>query len=196
MSRHHPLFDHLVRCRLGIPNRRRPRQRIWRVSRQARPSSADRTQSPVAVSRKREYFNELPETFDNFAPKPLKTGVWRPLTKLQKPAIGGLLPMVEGQFLRRRTARLATQCRSRRSPDQFPANREFYREILRFWGSASQFQSKRSLYRSHFSNNSLRKLTGKIFQRTGSLFVGTGNLLFFGREGSKRPFLAHFSWDS
>lgn len=34
---------------------------------QAPPLSADRTRSPAAVSRKREYFGEPPETFDEFA---------------------------------------------------------------------------------------------------------------------------------
>jgi hypothetical protein len=31
------------------------------------PLSADRTGSPAAVSGKREYLKELPETFDNFS---------------------------------------------------------------------------------------------------------------------------------
>src|SRR6478735_6359360 len=33
-----------------------------------------------------------------------------------------------------RTPALATQCGSHQSPGKFPANREFYREKLQFWG--------------------------------------------------------------
>jgi hypothetical protein len=50
----------------------------------------DRTQSPVVVSRKREYFNKLPETFDDFVSYAATLGVWRPPAELQKPTIGGL----------------------------------------------------------------------------------------------------------
>ena len=38
-------------------------------------ASVDRTQSPVAVSRKREYFSELPETFGDLALQVDKMGV-------------------------------------------------------------------------------------------------------------------------
>ena len=39
------------------------------------PRSVDRTQSPVAVSQKREYFKYPPETIGDFAPKLFKLGV-------------------------------------------------------------------------------------------------------------------------
>lgn len=52
--------------------------------------SEDRTQSPAAVSRKREYFGMRLETSGNFAPPLAKSGGWRPSTELEKPAIGGL----------------------------------------------------------------------------------------------------------
>src|SRR5216110_2703624 len=38
-------------------------RRIWRVALQTRSRSADRTESPMRVSRKREYFGMRPETF-------------------------------------------------------------------------------------------------------------------------------------
>jgi hypothetical protein len=46
---------------------------------------------------------------------------------------------------------------------QFPANREKNREFCDFWASGDQFCCKKPLCCRHFSRNSLRKLTGKIF---------------------------------
>src|ERR1700681_2109950 len=60
--------------------------------------------------------------------------------------------------------------------------------ILRFWGLEARFSSKKSLRYSHFSSNSLRKLTGKIFRGTGKFWPVTGN---FTCNHRKRPFLAH-----
>jgi hypothetical protein len=57
---------------------------------QARPSSADRTQSPAAVSQKREFFKCPPETTGYFGRKMPQTGAWRLVPDSQKPAIGGL----------------------------------------------------------------------------------------------------------
>jgi hypothetical protein len=54
-----------------------------------RPRSADRTWSPAAVSKKREFFKYPPETIGYFAPEPIKFGVWIDTTNLRKPAIGG-----------------------------------------------------------------------------------------------------------
>jgi hypothetical protein len=56
-----------------------------------RPRSADRTRSPAAVSRKREYFKYRPETIGYFAPEVAKFRAWRPSAESQKPAIGGRL---------------------------------------------------------------------------------------------------------
>jgi hypothetical protein len=47
--------------------------------------------------------------------------------------------------------------------------------ILRFRGSLDQFRCKKRLRRSHFSRNSLRNLTGKIFQGTGNFLQVSGN---------------------
>src|ERR1700736_1923164 len=55
------------------------------------PRSPDRTRSPVAVSRKREYFKYPPETIGDFALRLSKLGAWRRRTNLQKTAIGGHL---------------------------------------------------------------------------------------------------------
>jgi len=46
---------------------------------------------------------------------------------------------------------------------------------LRFRGSLDRFYSKKPLRCSHFSRNSLRKLTGKIFRRTGNFLQVSGN---------------------
>jgi ABC-type nitrate/sulfonate/bicarbonate transport system ATPase subunit len=53
------------------------------------PRSLDRTRSPVAVSRKREYFKCPPETIGDFAPAAPNFGARRPIANSQKPAIGG-----------------------------------------------------------------------------------------------------------
>jgi hypothetical protein len=59
------------------------------TSLQARPRSVDRTRSPAAVSRKREYFKYRPETIGYSGPEMAKFRVWRPAANSQKPAIGG-----------------------------------------------------------------------------------------------------------
>jgi len=46
---------------------------------------------------------------------------------------------------------------------------------LRFRGSLDRFYSKKPLRCSHFSGNSLRKLTGKILRRTGNFLQVSGN---------------------
>jgi hypothetical protein len=53
------------------------------------PCSADRTRSPTAVSRKREYFKYPPETISDFAPTAAGFGARRLIADSQKPAIGG-----------------------------------------------------------------------------------------------------------
>src|ERR1700692_2247416 len=52
------------------------------------PRSPDRTRSPVAVSRKREYFKYLAETIGDFALRLSKLGAWRQCTNLQTTQIG------------------------------------------------------------------------------------------------------------
>jgi hypothetical protein len=53
------------------------------------PPSVDRTRSPAAVSRKREYFKYPPETIGDFAPAAANFGARRRIANSQKPAIGG-----------------------------------------------------------------------------------------------------------
>src|SRR5712664_1377042 len=42
--------------------------------------------------------------------------------------------------------------------------------ILRFWGLETRFSTKKPLRCSHFSSNSLRRLTAKIFWGTANVF--------------------------
>jgi hypothetical protein len=56
-----------------------------------RPRSTDRTQSPVAVSQKRECFKHPWETIAILASELCEVGDWRPAANSKKPAIGGSL---------------------------------------------------------------------------------------------------------
>jgi hypothetical protein len=47
--------------------------------------------------------------------------------------------------------------------NQIPWYQGILQGILRFWGSETQFSTKKPLRCSHFSSNSLRRLSGKIF---------------------------------
>jgi len=58
---------------------------------------------------------------------------------------------------------------------QIPWYQGILQGILRFWGLETRFSSKKSLRYSHFSSNSLSKLTGKIFRGTGKFWPVTGN---------------------
>src|SRR5258707_6024212 len=51
----------------------------------------------------------------------------------------------------------------------------WYQGILRFWGLETRFSTKKPLRCSHFSSNSLRKLTAKIFWGTANLFQVSAN---------------------
>jgi hypothetical protein len=64
--------------------------------------------------------------------------------------------------------------RARLQPN-FPANREFYREFCTFAAPWTNSVARKPLCRSAFSHNSLLKLTGKIFRRSGNLLAITGN---------------------
>jgi hypothetical protein len=66
--------------------------------------------SPVGVSRKRELFNERPETFGIFSRQVRKLGGWRPTTELQKRVIGGLFCDRLRPNRGRPECLLATQC--------------------------------------------------------------------------------------
>jgi hypothetical protein len=86
-------------CGPAFPIFQRPRRRIWPFALQPRPRSADRTPSPAAVSKKREFFKYLPETIGYFSLRKPKSGAWRLAANLQKPAIGGPFCKYQGHYL-------------------------------------------------------------------------------------------------
>src|SRR5260221_8981194 len=59
---------------------------------------------------------------------------------------------------------------------QIPWYQGILQGILQFWGAESRFRSNKPLCCSQFLNNSLLKLTGKIFRGTGNFWPVTGNL--------------------
>nr|HAQ95265.1 hypothetical protein [Afipia sp.] len=61
------------------------------------------------------------------------------LRKSEKPAIGSLSHAQKRKFSETRNVWLATQCSSRPSLGELPANREFYREICDFPDRAGDF---------------------------------------------------------
>jgi hypothetical protein len=77
----------------------------------------------------------------------------------------------------RRNGWLATQCRSHLSPGKFPANREFYREFCIFEAKETTFVAREPLCCSHFSSNSLHKLTGKETSVNREFSAGIRELL-------------------
>jgi hypothetical protein len=66
---------------------------------------------------------------------------------------------------------------------------------LRFWGIETRFSTMKPLRCSHFSSNSLLKLTGKIFWGSGNLFQVTGNfyVIFLCRSKPSMKSLTHLS---
>jgi len=58
---------------------------------------------------------------------------------------------------------------------QIPWYQGILQGILLFWGSEAGFRCKKPLSCSDFSGNSLLKLTGKIFRRSGNILAITGN---------------------
>ena len=74
-----------------------------------RPRSTDRTQSPVAVSQKREYFKHPPETIGIFASEVCEVGVWRPAANSKKPAIGRSYAICDSTISSCRTAWLGRE---------------------------------------------------------------------------------------
>src|SRR6267378_4742042 len=63
-----------------------------------RPRSADRTRSPAAVSRKREYFKYRPETIGYFAPKwPNSAPGDGPLNR-KSPPLAGISGVTKGKI--------------------------------------------------------------------------------------------------
>jgi hypothetical protein len=70
---------------------------------QARPRSPDRSRSPVAVSRKREYFKYPPETIGDLAPATAHFGPRRPIANSQKPPLARISEVTEGKVSGHRT---------------------------------------------------------------------------------------------
>jgi len=93
-----------------------------------RPRSTDRTQSPVKVSQKREYFKHPPETIGIFASELCKVGVWRPTANSKKPAIGGSYAICDSTISSCRTAWLGREDSNLHIPDwemPFEMSRKF-----------------------------------------------------------------------
>jgi len=86
-------------CGLGIPNLPPAKAENLASYTATRPRSADRTQSPAAVSQKREFSKCLLETIGYFAPQMPKFGTWRPPANSQKAAIGGPFCEYQRHFL-------------------------------------------------------------------------------------------------
>jgi hypothetical protein len=107
-------------------------------------------------------------------PKSSNVGLQR-LLAMRKARVWRAFLIQRRKFSETRNGWLATQCRSHQSPRKFPANREFYRETCDFGAPYTDFVAKKPLRCSHFSCNSLRKLTGKIFQGTGNFLQVSGN---------------------
>jgi hypothetical protein len=82
-----------------------------------RPRSTDRTQSPVAVSQKREYFKHPPETIGIFASELCEVGVWRPAANSKKPAISGSYAICDSTISSCRTAWLTSEDSNSHIPD-------------------------------------------------------------------------------
>jgi hypothetical protein len=83
----------------------------------ARPRSLDRIPSPVAVSRKREYFKYTPETIGYFAPATADFGARRPIANSQSPPLAGISEVTEGKVSKRRTGWLTSEDSNLHIPD-------------------------------------------------------------------------------
>src|ERR1700693_3879076 len=58
---------------------------------------------------------------------------------------------------------------------QIPWYQGILQGILRFWGLETRFRAKKPLRCSHFSSNSLRRLSAKIFWRSANFQTVSGN---------------------
>jgi hypothetical protein len=84
--------------------------------------------SPGRVSGKREFSWIRLETFGNSRPKKFEHRSPETIGDEKSPCFAGPSPQ-RRKFSVARNAWLATQCRSHPFPQEFPANREFYREF-------------------------------------------------------------------
>src|SRR5260370_39453723 len=117
------------------------------------PRSPDRNRSPVAVSRKREYFKYPPETIGDFAPAAANFRNAETDSQSQKPDIPGA-----GLVGWRRSAD-----RTRlRANSLLTGNFTGKNAISGFFGPIAW---QKVAVPHQFSHNSLRKLTGKLFRR-------------------------------
>jgi hypothetical protein len=102
-------------------------------------------------------------------------GAQRLVANSQKPAIGGPFSERQGHFLRAPDWLAGDAVPIAPVSTQIPCKQGILQGILRFRASLDRFRSKKLLRRSHFSRNSLRSLTGKIFQGTGYFLQVSGN---------------------
>ncbi len=103
----------------------------------------------------------------------LESGDRPPICK--NPPLAGISGITEDKISRRRTGWLATQCLIAPVSKQIPWYQGILQGILRFWGLETRFCAKKPLRCSHFSSNSLRRLSAKIFWRTANFQTVSGN---------------------
>ena len=136
------------------------------------------------------------ETFGNSRPKKFERRSPETIGDEKSPTLAGLSATKEGNSPKRGLPGWRHSAdRTRLQANSLLTGN--FTGILRFRGSLDRFRSKKPLRRSHFSRNSLRKLTGKIFQRTGNFFAGIREFRVTvtdcaWRHGRKRQFLARF----
>jgi hypothetical protein len=121
-----------------------------------------------SAAAKREYFKYPRETIGDFAPAGANFGARRSIANSQRPAIGGHFSAYRGKSLHAPDWLAGDAVLIAPVSKQIPWYQGILQGILRFWGLETRFSTKKPLRCSHFSSNSLRKLTGKIFQETGN----------------------------
>lgn len=104
----------------------------------------------------------------------------------QKAAVGGPFRHQKINISRIRTGWLATQCGSHPPPGEFPANREFYREICDFEASGDALEQETTVP---------QRLFGQFPTQINKENISTNrefllNNREFHTRGGKRPFLA------
>jgi len=90
-------------------------------------------------------------------------GAWRLAADSQKPGIGGPFCKHQRDFLGTPDRLAGDAVLIAPVSRQIPWYQGILQGILRFWGLETRFSTKKPLRCSHFSSNSLRRLSGKIF---------------------------------
>jgi len=114
------------------------------------------------ISAKREFSRKRPETFGNFAPEITRCAVWR----LSRTRESRDFRACEAQVANYRLTQdwlAGDAVLIAPVSKQTPWYQGILQGILRFWGLETRFSTKKPLRCSHFSSNSLRRLSGKIF---------------------------------